>query len=73
MSWRPEVIADNSGNWVPNGQRFATEAEALFSASDLAGKWILVRDWRAVESTDPVNYAVTNGYVVPVVKENDNG
>lgn len=61
MSWRPEVIADNSGQWTPNGLRFATKEEAEQSALDLSMRWIAVRDTRATESSDPVNYSYTNG------------
>jgi hypothetical protein len=56
MSFKPEVIADSSGNWYDNALRFATLAEAEASARDLMSRWMLVRDCRAVESTDPVNY-----------------
>jgi hypothetical protein len=55
-SWKPEVIADSSGEWCGNGLRFATEEEARNSASDLAMRWIAAREWRAAESDDPVNY-----------------
>jgi hypothetical protein len=66
MSWKPEVIADNSGKWYGNALRFATKAEAETSAYDLAMRWTSVRDWRAVESPDPVNYAVIDGRLTAV-------
>lgn len=56
MSWKPEVIADSSGKWARNGLAFATKEEAEASARDLASRWMLVTDWRAVESDQPVNY-----------------
>lgn len=56
MSWKPEVIADSSGQWVPNGLAFATKDEAEAWARDLSHRWIAVRETRAVESADPVNY-----------------
>ena len=56
MSWKPEVIADSSGKWCGNGLRFATQQEAEDNARDLSYRWTLVRDWRAVECDDPVNY-----------------
>ena len=56
MSWKPEVIADNSGKWCGNGLRFATQQEAEDNALDLMSRWLLVRDTRAIESPDPVNY-----------------
>lgn len=61
MSWRPEVIADSSGEWTPNGLRFATKEEAEYYALDLAMRWTSVRDWRAVENADPVNYRIVAG------------
>ncbi len=50
-----EVIADNSGQWVANGLRFATEAEADAYGKDLWSRWTLVQKFRVVPSTDPVN------------------
>jgi hypothetical protein len=61
MSWKPEVIADNSGKWYGNALRFATKAEAESSAYDLACSWTVVRDWRVVECDDPVNYRLVDG------------
>ena len=54
-SFAAEVIADNSGQWTPNGLRFATRAEAETYAKDLYSRWTLVREYRVVPSTDPVN------------------
>ena len=54
MSWKPEVIADSSGQWASNGLRFATKTEAETYTHDLARRWTLVRETRVVESTDPV-------------------
>lgn len=56
MSWAPEVIADSSGKWSRNGLRFATKEEAEANALNLASRWTLVRDIRAVETDEPVNY-----------------
>jgi hypothetical protein len=56
--WKPEVVADSTGKWIANGLVFATEAEALMWASDLAGTWTAVRDYRAVPSDQPVNYRI---------------
>ena len=59
-SWKAEVIADRSGEWRSNALRFATKQEALDNAADLASRWTLVRDWRAVESDEPPNYTYHN-------------
>lgn len=56
MSWKPEVQTDSSGKWYDNALRFATKEEAEEAAYALAMRWTLVREWRAVESEDPVNY-----------------
>ena len=61
MSWRPEGIADRSGEWCANGLRFATEQEATDSARDLMSRWTLVREIRATESEDPVNCERVDG------------
>jgi hypothetical protein len=54
-SWKMEVIADSSGEWVGNGLRFTTKELAEQWARDLFSRWTAVKEWRVVESTDPVN------------------
>ena len=44
MSWKPEVIADNTGKWVGNQLRFATREEAEVHAGDLVMRWTLVHE-----------------------------
>ena len=66
-SFAPEVIADNTGKFVGNGLRFATFDEAQRWAQDLASRWILVRDTRVVDSTDPVNYTFNDNKLEEVV------
>lgn len=56
MSYKAEVIADSSGEWVGNALRFPTKEMAEEYGADLAMRWTLVRDWRVVESEDPVMY-----------------
>ena len=55
QSFVAEVIADDSGQWVANGLRFATEAEAKTYAIDLWSRWTAVRKYRVIPSLDPVN------------------
>jgi len=69
MSFRPEVIADSSGEWVPNGLRFATLEEAEAYAADLALRWTMVRDWRVTVSGDPVNYKWVEGHASRIVDD----
>jgi hypothetical protein len=64
MSWKPEVIADSSGNWAGNALRFATQEEALANVMNLALRWTAVRDVRAVECDDPVSHAWRDGQLV---------
>jgi hypothetical protein len=54
MSFKAEVIADSSGKWCSNGLRFATREEAEAYGLDLSLRWTAVRDYRVVESEDPV-------------------
>lgn len=61
MSWKPEVVADSSRQWVGNALRFATREEAEAQVRDLARRWFSVTDTRVVESTDPVNYTYIDG------------
>lgn len=56
MSYKTEVIADWSGEWVPNALRFPTKEMAEKYGSDLSMRWTAVREWRVVESEDPVMY-----------------
>ena len=54
MSYKVEVIADNSGEWCGNQLRFATMEQAQEYARDLAMRWTLVQRWRVTVSPDPV-------------------
>jgi hypothetical protein len=54
MSFKAEVIADESGKWVGNALRFATKVKAEEYARDLMSRWMAVREWRVVRSSDPV-------------------
>jgi hypothetical protein len=59
VSYAPEVLVE--GRWSCNGLRFATLQEAEASALNLMMRWTLVRDARATETSDPVNYAWVDG------------
>ena len=45
---------------------FATREEAEASARDLMGRWMLVTDWRVIESDEPVNYTLKDGVLESV-------
>lgn len=55
-SWASEVETLGSAGWAGNALRFATRTEAQDYGRELAGRWMLVTDWRAVASADQVNY-----------------
>jgi hypothetical protein len=56
MSYKPEVIADDSGTWAGNALCFETEREAEIWVRDLSFRWLAVRETRVVESDDPVSH-----------------
>lgn len=60
-SHKAEVIADSSGEWVGNGLRFGTAAEAEAYADNLACRWTAVRKTRVIESDEPVNHTFIDG------------
>ena len=53
MSWKVEVVVDDSGEWVRDPLRFETEQEALAYARDLEFRCSAIRDKRMVKSEDP--------------------
>lgn len=69
MSWKPEFQTDNTGKWYRNGVAFATKQEAEGNASAKAWAWTLVRDFRAVESDEPVNYRWVDGHLEEVKQD----
>jgi hypothetical protein len=66
MSWKPEVQTYNTGKWYGNALRFATREEAESNARDLSWRWTAVREYRASESDEPVNYTYHDGTLVAV-------
>lgn len=64
ISYKPEVQTDNTGKWYGNALRFATREEAESNARDLMCRWFAVRDYRATESDEPVNYAYVDHKLV---------
>jgi hypothetical protein len=57
MSWKIEVMVDDSGEWEGDPWRFETQREALAYARDLELRWSAVQDKRVVKSEDPVNHS----------------
>jgi hypothetical protein len=60
MSWKVEVIVDDSGVWEGDPQRFATEQEALAYARDLEFRCSAIREKRIARSDDPVSHRWTS-------------
>ena len=56
MSFKPEVRTGYDPKWYDNNLAFATREEAEYSARDLMNRWLLVTEYRVVESDEPVNY-----------------
>lgn len=69
MSYKAEVIADNSGKWADNALRFATEDEAKRYVADLSMRWLAVRETRVVECDDPVNYAIIDNQLKEISQQ----
>ena len=69
MSFKPEVVADSSGNFYGNALRIATREEAEANVRDPMMRWFAVRESRVVESDDPVNYRWDNGTLVEIATE----
>jgi hypothetical protein len=68
MSFKSMVSTDNSGKFYGNALAFATHEEALANARDLAGRWTLVLDFKAVESDKPVTHTYAGGVLKAVSK-----
>jgi len=71
MSWKPEVRTGNDPKFYGNNLAFATKEEAEYSARDLMNRWLLVNEWRVVESDQTVNYRIdlTTGELIAAVEE----
>jgi hypothetical protein len=59
--WRMEVLAKGERAWATNTVRYRTREAALAAGEDLAGRWTLVRYWRAVDETVPLRQAYVEG------------
>ena len=67
MSWLAEVqTAGGGSDWNGNDLRFGDRDEAEAYAQDLMWRWTSVKDWRVVESDDPINYVWDAGKAVAV-------
>ncbi len=69
MSWKPEVQTDDSGKWYANGLAFCTKDEALASAKDLSMRWMMVREYRAVEISGWATHKWQDGRLVKMLPD----
>jgi len=69
MSWKPEVIADSTGEWHSNALRFDTHDEADAYVHDLYARWTAVRKIRVVECDDAVTARWEDGRTVHLSHE----
>ena len=65
-NYRPEISTDGGKSFGQNAQVFATKEEAETMAKDLFNRWMLATDYRASETTDPVNYRLIDNKLEPV-------
>lgn len=71
-SFKPEVRTGSDPKFYANNLAFATREEAERSAKDLMSRWLLVVEWRVVESDQPVNYRIRHdGALEAVDPKND--
>jgi hypothetical protein len=67
-SYIPQIVGVGETKFTGNGQRFATEAEALAAAAEIQGRWMGCKggpeNRRAAPSEDRVNYRWENGRAI---------
>jgi hypothetical protein len=69
MSFKPQVKTLGDEKFYGNALAFATFDEAYLNARDLSHRWMLVTDYRAVESDEPVTHTYVDGVLGDAVKE----
>ena len=69
MNYRPEISTDGGKSFGQNAQVFATKEEAETMAKDIFNRWMLATDYRAAETTDPVNYRLIDNKLEPVASK----
>ena len=69
MSFKPMVKTGSDPQWYGNSLAFATKEEAELSARDLMNRWLLVVDYCAQESDEPVNAEIKDNVFRMLSKE----
>jgi len=59
--FRAEILASGETNWTSNALTFDTREHAIEYARNLAGRWMQVEKWRAVEISAPERQAYQSG------------
>lgn len=70
-SYRVQVVADSSGEWVGNAMRYRSHDEADNAGKDLLCRWLLAQRYRVVPSDDQPNTDGKGNYVRPEPPEPD--
>ena len=60
VSYKVEVVVDDTGKYYGNNARFATQKEAEAYARALYLRWTLVQTWRVLPSDEPVTFVFTD-------------
>lgn len=72
MSYKPAVeVINEPGKYHTNNLAFATHEEAKRSAKDLMSRWMLVTNWKVVESDQPVNARLREDGMLLLLKEGE--
>jgi len=61
MSFKPQVTTGSDPKFYGNALAFATFDEAYQNAKDLSNRWMLVTDFRAIESDEPISHTYVDG------------
>ena len=56
MSYKVEALVAGEGEFISNALRYPDQEMAEQEGRSLASRWFAVKDWRVVESDDPVLY-----------------
>jgi hypothetical protein len=66
MGFKAFFSTNNGANFSTNAIAFATREEAEQYAADLFSRWTATTNYEVRESTDPVNYRMTDSGAVPL-------
>lgn len=66
MSFKVEVKTFGESTYATNAIVLETEDEAKVYGRDLAGRWMMVEEWRVITSEDAPNYKIEEGRMVAI-------